>query len=178
MPISSSQPANSDTTIDITMPRGPLRAASWVSSVMCAEASYPVKVYWARSRLSSSTSNVLCEPVALKVDVKTYDAEACLDGTNASTATMISTPRMCHQTLTSFSRETSRIPNWYNRPCTNSTIAKIKIVTPCAVLTFQVRFRNALMKNAAPKSMPAVTATCPRKLNQPVNQDQAPAFLR
>jgi hypothetical protein len=29
------------------------------------------------------------------------------------------------------------------------------------------------MKNAAPKSMPAVTATWPRKLNQPVNQDQA-----
>ncbi len=28
------------------------------------------------------------------------------------------------------------------------------------------------MKNAAPKSMPAVTATWPRKLNQPVNQDQ------
>jgi len=27
------------------------------------------------------------------------------------------------------------------------------------------------MKNAQPKSMPAVTATCPRKLNQPVNQD-------
>ena len=27
------------------------------------------------------------------------------------------------------------------------------------------------MKNAAPKSMPAVTATWPRKLNQPVNQD-------
>jgi hypothetical protein len=33
------------------------------------------------------------------------------------------------------------------------------------------------MKNAAPKSMPAVTATWPRKLNQPVNQDQAAAFL-
>jgi hypothetical protein len=39
IPISSSQPANSDTRIDITMPRGPLRAAPWVSSVMCAEAS-------------------------------------------------------------------------------------------------------------------------------------------
>ena len=29
------------------------------------------------------------------------------------------------------------------------------------------------MNSAAPKSMPAVTATWPRKLNQPVNQDQA-----
>ena len=33
------------------------------------------------------------------------------------------------------------------------------------------------MKNAAPKSMPAVTATWPRKLNQPVNQDQAGPFF-
>ena len=54
-PISSTQPAISDTTIDITMPRGPLRAALWVSSVMCADASYPVNVYWASSRPSSST---------------------------------------------------------------------------------------------------------------------------
>ena len=33
------------------------------------------------------------------------------------------------------------------------------------------------MNNAAPKSMPAVTATWPRKLNQPVNQDQAAPLL-
>jgi hypothetical protein len=32
------------------------------------------------------------------------------------------------------------------------------------------------MKNAQPKSMPAVTATWPRKLNQPVNQDHAGPF--
>jgi hypothetical protein len=38
-PISSTQPAISETTIDMTIPRGPLRDASWVSSVMCAEAS-------------------------------------------------------------------------------------------------------------------------------------------
>ena len=55
IPISSTQPANSDTTIDITMPRGPLREAPRVSSVMCADASYPVNVYWASSRPSSST---------------------------------------------------------------------------------------------------------------------------
>lgn len=35
--------------IDWTMPRGPAVAASCVSSVMWAEASYPVKVYWAIS---------------------------------------------------------------------------------------------------------------------------------
>jgi hypothetical protein len=32
------------------------------------------------------------------------------------------------------------------------------------------------MNSAAPKSMPAVTATWPRKLNHPVNQDHAAAF--
>ena len=91
---------------------------------------------------------------------------------------MISTPTMCHQTLMSFSSATSRMPNWFITPCTNSTIAKIRIVTQCAVLTPHTRFSSALMKNAAPKSMPAVTATWPRKLNQPVNQDQAGPFVR
>ena len=90
---------------------------------------------------------------------------------------MISTPTMCHQTLMSLSSATSLMPNWFISPCTNSTTTKIRIVTQCAVLTPQVRFRNALMKNAQPKSMPAVTATWPRKLNQPVNQDQAGPFL-
>ncbi len=100
-----------------------------------------------------------------------------MDGTKASTATMISTPMTCHQTLMSLSSATSLMPNWFISPCTNSTMARIRIVTQCAVLTPQVRFRNALMKNAQPKSMPAVTATWPRKLNQPVNQDQAgPCF--
>ena len=55
MPISSSQPANSETTIEVTMPRGPAVDASLVSSVMCADASYPVKVYWASSRPSIRT---------------------------------------------------------------------------------------------------------------------------
>ena len=91
---------------------------------------------------------------------------------------MISTPMTCHQTLMSLSSATSLMPNWFISPCTNSTITRIRIVTQCAVLTPQVRFRNALMKNAQPKSMPAVTATWPRKLNQPVNQDQAGPFLR
>ena len=49
MPISSTQPAMSEIRIDMTMPRGPLREALCVSSVMCADASYPVKVYWAIS---------------------------------------------------------------------------------------------------------------------------------
>ena len=85
---------------------------------------------------------------------------------------------MCHQTLTLFSSATSRMPNWFIRPCRNSTPAKIRIVTQCAVLTPHCRFSSALMKNAQPKSMPAVIATWPRKLNQPVNQAQAGPFVR
>ena len=54
-PISRIQPAISDTTIDMMMPRGPATAAYLVSSVMCADASYPVNVYWASSRPSSAT---------------------------------------------------------------------------------------------------------------------------
>ena len=38
-PISSTHPANSDTTIEVTIPRGPATAASRVSSVMWADAS-------------------------------------------------------------------------------------------------------------------------------------------
>ena len=43
-PIKSTNPAIHDTQIDDTMPLGPEIAALWVSSVTCAEASYPVKV--------------------------------------------------------------------------------------------------------------------------------------
>ena len=38
-PISRIQPAISETTMDMTMPRGPATSAPTVSSVMCAEAS-------------------------------------------------------------------------------------------------------------------------------------------
>ncbi len=91
---------------------------------------------------------------------------------------MVSTPRMCHHTLTSLSSATRRMPNWFSRPCSARTPAKIKIVTQWAVLQPHSRLPKALMKNAAPKSMPAVTATWPRKLNQPVNQDQAAPLRR
>ena len=37
--------------------------------------------------------------------------------------TIMSTPVMCHQTLTSFSSATSLMPNWFSMPCNNSTHA-------------------------------------------------------
>ena len=50
-------------------------------------------------------------------------------------------------------------------------------VIQCAALMLNVSVSQAWMKSDAPKSMPAVTATWPRKLNQPVNQDQAGPFF-
>ena len=78
---------------------------------------------------------------------------------------------MCHQTLTLLSSATSRTPNWLSTPCSTRIAANSTIVCQWAVvLKFHSRLSSALRKNAAPKSMPAVTATWPRKLNQPVNQ--------
>ena len=37
--------------------------------------------------------------------------------------------------------------------------------------------RNAATENAQPKLMPAVTATCPSRLNQPVNHDHQGPLL-
>ena len=51
-------------------------------------------------------------------------------------------------------------------------------VIQCAALRLNASERKAWMKSEAPKSMPAVTATWPRKLNQPVNQDQAAPLER
>src|ERR1022692_204953 len=115
----------------------------------------------------------MCRPLLLNRPVKTWPAGRWCAGTNTRTATMTSTPRMCHQTLMSFSLATSRMPNWLSVPCSSRTSAKITIVSQCASPRPNWRFRNALMKKAAPKSIPAVTATWPMKLNQPVNQDQA-----
>ncbi len=44
-PMRSTKPAIHDTQIDVTIPFGPETAALRVSSVTCADASYPVKVY-------------------------------------------------------------------------------------------------------------------------------------
>src|SRR5919201_3150103 len=44
------KPKITDTTTDMTMPQAAPSCALWVSSLMCAEASYPVIVYWAIRR--------------------------------------------------------------------------------------------------------------------------------
>ena len=81
---------------------------------------------------------------------------------------------MCHHTLTLFSSATSRTPNWFSTPCSDQDRGEQHDRVPCwVVLKSHSRSSSALRKNAAPKSIPAVTATWPRKLNQPVNQDHA-----
>ena len=86
---------------------------------------------------------------------------------------MIATPMMCHATLMSLRIATRRTPNVLSRPWTTRIRPNRKIVCPGVALKSNCRSSRALRKNAAPKSMPAVTATWPRKLNQPVNHDHA-----
>ncbi len=50
-------------------------------------------------------------------------------------------------------------------------------IQPVVSGKFVVRFKNTVKKVAKPKSMPAVTATWPSRLNQPVNQLQAPGVV-
>ncbi len=45
------------------------------------------------------------------------------------------------------------------------------------VVTLNATFRNPLKIAASPKSMPAVIATWPSMLNQPVNHDHAGPFF-
>src|SRR4030088_1928117 len=75
---SSAKPKITDTTTDITIPHAAAREALRVSSLMCADASYPVIVYWAISRPSPKTNQNtgLCQlapesPETLIVFVKT-----------------------------------------------------------------------------------------------------------
>jgi hypothetical protein len=49
-------------------------------------------------------------------------------------------------------------------------------IQPVVSGKFVVRFKKSVKKMANPKSMPAVTATWPSRLNQPVNQLHAAEF--
>ncbi len=74
-PSSRTKPAIHEVQIDRTMPLGPAVDASCVSSVMCAEASYPVKVYCAISSPSSTTYTPLPQPVLLTNSPNTNEAD-------------------------------------------------------------------------------------------------------
>ena len=101
----------------------------------------------------------------------------CWSGTTNRIPKITSTPATCHQTLTSFSSATSRIPKVFIRPWIASTPVYAATRISFVISTSNAMLRNAQKNAAKPKSIPAVTATWPRKLNQPVNQDQAAPFF-
>lgn len=74
-PSSSTKPAIHEVQMDCTIPLGFTVDASCVSSVMWAEASYPVKVYWAISRPSRTTYTPLPQPVLLTNSPNTKDVD-------------------------------------------------------------------------------------------------------
>src|SRR5216110_2881337 len=91
---------------------------------------------------------------------------------------MTATPIRCHQALTSDSTLTRLTPNVLSSPCATMMSRKVRKVFHAVTLTPAVRLRNAIVVVAAPKSIAAVTATSPRKLNQPTNQAQAGLLRR
>ena len=95
-----------------------------------------------------------------------------------STPTMTSTPTRCHQTLTLLSSATIRTPKVFSSAVHDQDDGQQQDRVPRRRREAATRSRNALRNVAAPKSMPAVTATWPTRLNQPVNHDQAGAVAR
>jgi hypothetical protein len=83
---------------------------------------------------------------------------------------------MCHHTLTSFSSATRRTPNVLSTACSTRIAPNSAMVLTGVAGSPNCSSSSAFRKDAAPKSIPAVTATWPRKLNQPVNHDHAGPF--
>ncbi len=115
------------------------------------------------------------KPVSLTNPPKTNRADWWCAGTSASTPTITSTPIRCHHALTSLRKATSCTPNVLSAPWTRRIAPKSRIVCGGVAVKPRWRSRSAFRNEAAPKSMPAVTATWPRKLNQPVNHAHAAA---
>src|SRR5664280_2819082 len=97
---------------------------------------------------------------------------------NARATTMIATPTRCHQALKLDSKATRLTPKVLSSPWDAKMTAKRMKVRVGVTVQPQARFANAAQVSAAPKSMAAVTATSPRKLNHPTYQAQTALFLR
>lgn len=108
---------------------------------MWAEASYPVKVYWAISRPSRTTYTPLPQPVLLTNSPNTKDVDWCLSGTKASAPTMTPTPSTCHHTLTLLRRATIRTPKVFSSPCSTRIPANSRTVRPGVTSKSNWRFR-------------------------------------
>src|SRR5271169_6515218 len=147
------QPAISEMPMELTMPRGAEMSALWVSSDMWAEASYPVKVYCAIRSPIMKTNQGTPSVDSFSNFVKTKDAEAWWLGTKKRTTAIVSTPRMCHQALTSDRKATTRTPKVLMMPWTMRTQAYTVRTQPVVSGKFVVRLRNTVKKVANPKSM-------------------------
>src|SRR5437763_10087348 len=124
-----------------------------------------------RTAYTAAPANV--KPVALCTSNSTCETGLCLSGTTARTPTMTATPARCHHALTSDSTLTRLTPNVLSSPCAAMITRNVRNVFHAVTVIPVVRLRNAIVVVAAPKSIAAVTATSPRKLNQPTNQAHA-----
>src|SRR5436305_2881699 len=86
---------------------------------------------------------------------------------------MTATPTRCHQALTSERIFTRLTPKVFSRPCSTMITRNVPKVFAAVTVSPVVRLRNAIVVVAAPKSIAAVTAISPRKLNQPTNHAHA-----
>ena len=147
-------PKNTDTTTDMTMPMAAVREAWRVSSLMCAEASNPVIVYCAISRPMPKTKmKALSEnPELLIVSPNTKPMDWWFSGSAISTATMISTPIMCHQAENEFSQPRMLTPNRLTARCAAMITVKVRKMVPVSVPTTSGarKLSSAVMKIAPP----------------------------
>src|ERR1039457_2938484 len=106
-PIKRMNPAIQETQIEVTIPLGPETEASSVSSVTWADASYPVKVYWATCNPKRKLP-LWCE----------WEWGAMKRST-----TITATPARCHHTETRLNSETMLTPKVLIRPWIRSRMA-------------------------------------------------------
>src|SRR5215210_5009682 len=123
------------------------------------------------------TNPATLSPFGVELKLKIDPRLVCSSGTRIRTPTTIATPITCHHTLTLLNNATRLTPNVFSNPWT----ARITVYVPTKIsfvtCTSNAMFMNAATNAASPKSMPAVMATCPRRLNQPVNQAHAGPLL-
>ena len=115
------KPATTDTQIEVMMPLGPLRAASCVSSVMCAEASKPVMVYCASIMPTSATQMTLpLKPAAgrpvLLLLREHVGHRLVWSGAMKAARRARPTPIRCHQTQMSLIMATTLTPKRVDQP--------------------------------------------------------------
>src|SRR5215207_2226818 len=138
-------PKTTETTTDMTMPQAAVREAWRVSSLMCADASNPVIVYWAiSSPMPNTNQNALSEnPELLIVSLKTNPMDWWFSGRAIRTATMISTPTMCHQAENEFSQPRMLTPYRLITRC-----SAMMMVKQMNTATVSVPTRSGAMKLA------------------------------